>query len=221
MKKLCLLALFAVYGLAAPGFCESSLPFIVQVLGPENPQNLWQFATCRFWVASRSNQAFSGMNHGRLVWDENAGYWGMAEDACRTWSLGSGDSAVTLIAVAEYTEGVNTAAQRAFYAAASSLPGGSPSPAPMREVPQAGAFVQGTTVTVTWTAVPGQPEVAGYRVVRSPNGLAGWVEIGTTVQTSFQDTRNNGTWYYAAEILYAGTPVQRSSPHGLSAMVAI
>ena len=59
-------------------------------------------------------------------------------------------------------------------------------------------------------------------MVRSADGLAGWTAVGTvTTDLSATDAPGSGTWYYAVEVAYLGTPTQQLSPHGLAASVVV
>lgn len=218
---LAMLALLAALA-ARAGDCQNGDGrFYFVVAGPEAHSNLWQFAYVRGWQAAASTSYPGLHNHGRLVF--NSGYFFVEDNAC-AYGI-TAPTGQVLVVVAEYVEGPNTVDQRAFYAAASFAATAEVAEIPaviMREVPPASAVKNGVTVTISWSAVPSQPEVVGYQVVRSADGIAGWTNVGTvTTDLSVTDVPGIGTWYYAVEVAYSGTPTQQLSPHGLAAMVTV
>lgn len=225
MKRL--LVLLVLAALAVPllaADCQNGMGnFSFTVLGPELHDNLWQFASVRGWPSTASTTSFAGgHNHARLLFQGTQ--FGVADTPC-AYGL-SGPDGTTLVIVAEYSEDPNTTAQRGFYAAASFVtanPAPAISNATMREVPPVTAVNNAGTITVAWTEPPAQPEIIGYRVVRSADGIAGWTTVGdvATGVTSQPDTPGTGTWHYALQLRYLGSPVQQVSPHGLSASVTV
>lgn len=221
LGALCL-TLLAVAGLAAD--CDNGVnAFSFNVLGPEAHDNLWQFADVRGWKATASTSYPGGHNHARMVYYVEDNLYAVSDNACQL-GLSKNDGA-TGVCVVEYTAGENTTAQRAFVAAVSWV---NTDPitiaqATMRQVPVAAAANNAGTVTVTWTDLPTQAEIIGYRVVRSADGLASWAtvaDVAVGAQTA-PDTPGAGTWYYAVQIRYLGTPTQQVSPHGLAAQVTV
>lgn len=223
MRRLLLaLALLAV-ATAAGAQCTDWGVYRFKVTGPQDPTNLWQFAECRYWDSVASGTVADGGVHTRLQYRADDGFFYAYQGLCNTTWNG-----LTVIFVAEYTSGENLATQRAYFAAGNILPvtygSGAMTNRTMVEVPVAAAVNDAGTVTVTWTGVAAQDEVLGYRVVRSPDGLADWTAVGTDPAWGTDtdtDAPGAGTWYYAVQIRYAGTPTQQVSPHGLSASVVV
>ena len=227
MKRLAILLFLAAALGSLPVFadCQNGAgTFSFKVVGPEAHDNLWQFATVRGWRALASLTSATGShNHGRLVY--NGTQYGVSDSPC-VYGLAMPDGS-TLVIVAEYVSDPNTTAQRGFVAAASFAATDPAPPIPdatMREVPPASAANSLGTITVTWTDLPAQPEIVGYRVVRSADGIAGWTTVADVAAgvASRTDTPGPGTFYYAVEIIYLNDGTNKQvSPHGLAAVVTI
>ena len=230
MRRLAILLILAALA-AAPMFadCENGIGrFEFRVLGPELHDNLWQFATVRGWQALASATTYAGTkNHARMQYTGST--YAVSDTSCG-YGLSSPDG-TELVIVAEYASDPNTTSQRAYIAAAAFAaalaPDGMIAPIPdatMREVPPATTSNALGTITVTWTDLPAQPEIVGYRVVRSADGIAGWTTVAdvATGAGSATDTPGPGTFYYALEAIYLNDGTNKQvSPHGLASMVAI
>lgn len=227
MKRLVLLAaaLACFLPLLAADCNNGDGRFTWVVLGPENPANLWQFATVRGWKASASATVYpASHNHGRLLYTPELNEYAVDDSPCN-FGLASPNGS-TIVLAAEYVSDSGTVAQRAYIAAVSFAASLTPAPATatMAEVPPAAATRAAGTVTVTWADLPSQAAITGYRVVRSADGIAGWSTVADVLpgaQTA-QDTPGSGTWYYAAEAIYLNDGTNKVvSPHGLAAAVIV
>lgn len=221
LRAVLLAALFCA-SVAAFGQACSFQPS-VQVAGPERPDNLWQFAN---WVKVwRMTDDSIVVGVPRLYYREGAFWIGLQTLEPAAWGGTCPQPGETMIAACAYTEAANTTAQRGFYSIGSivvTAGGITTGSETMQEVPPVSVAVDAGTVTVTWSAVPSQPEVTGYQLVRSADGLATWTSVGAlTTGTTAADAPGSGSWWYAVKVAFLSTPVQQYSPHGLAAQAAI
>lgn len=225
-KRYLLLALILFFGCETLyAQCALGASLSVPLPGLDDPTNLFQFAyPCYFYKYSASGTVIQTNIRPTYI-SETDGFH-MVSKTLESVDYGGTcpTSGTQVVAVCDYVENSGTLDQRAYYAAriltitSSEVIG---TTIAMVEVPPVNVSAVGDTVTISWSAVPSNAAVAGYRVVRSADGLSNWVTVGDTTDTSKQDEPGAGTWYYALQIRYAGSPVTYLSSHGLVASITI
>lgn len=208
--------------------CDYGAGISVPLIGVEDPTNLYQFMTpCKVWLSAASGTVLPMVGQVYPVYSCETGtfYIRTYDSIDKTYYGGTCPTSGTeVVAVCDYAEGSGTTAQRGYYVARvvalnSQFPVGTA--VGVVEVPPVTAVNNAGTVTITWSAVPSNTAVAGYRVVRSADGITDWSTVGDTTDLSKTDTPGAGTWYYAVLIRYTGTPTTYVSNHGLAASVVV
>jgi len=203
--------------------CNIGSYIAMPLIGAEDPINLFQFAyPCSYYLLNNSNIIIANHLHPSYYDDRfTVVNWG----AFTAIDYGGicPSAGTIVIALCHYSEntGVN---QRAWYAVSkiiltTDMVMGNP--ASFIEVPSASAILIGDNVKISWNGVPSDDAVIGYRVIRSANGLDDWAIIGDTENLYLYDQPGIGTWYYAVEVKFAGSPITYVSRHGLSAKIII
>ncbi len=226
IKRLLCIAVALISISAFSQFCDPGTMLIQHLSNVEDPTNLFQFATpCRMYLLNASNIVLPMQEQYPIYGSQEHSFAFITRMLEKLDYGGTCPTAGTqAVAVCDYVESAGELTQTAFYAASvitinTTIPEG-----------QAVAFVEVPHLTITqnppavhleWTAVPANSAVAKYRIVRSADGLTNWAQVMDTTDTSADDSPGPGQWYYALEIVYAGSPSIYTSFHGLAAKVTI
>ncbi len=219
-----ILILFSGCAVIAQDICPLGAQLLLPLNGVTSPDNLFQFAyPCFFYLASQSNIVVA--NNLRPAYEQT---FFAAESPILTRMDYGGvcpSSGTVVVCLCHYVEHSGELLQRAWYAARTIIitqdfvTGDAVG---FTEVPSAVVSNQGGgLVRISWTAVPINDAVVGYRVIRSADGLTNWVDVSDTTNTYLDDTPGAGQWYYAVEIKFAGTPTVYVSRHGLLAAIVV
>lgn len=212
---------------AAQTLCGTGGSARLAVVGPEQPDNLWQQAAyIEFWQSANDLYGVPA-DEGALVYWQGQFYAQFTGSMATTWGGSCPAAGAEIIGAIEYCGDENTLSQRGFYAVGSLLASSDVAEAicTMHEIPQPSAVVDGGTVSLTWAACPEQASglVTGYLVQRSADGLGNWADVGAIVTSSAAtDTPGPGTWYYALQLRFQGAGIDRMTPqHGLAVQVVV
>lgn len=204
--------------------CPLGNQLIIPLTGLDDPTNLYQFAyPCYIYKYSASDIVIQ--NNIRPTYNGGQAGFGLCSKILEAVDYGGTcpTSGLQVVGICDFTTDTGTVEQRAYYSAriltitTAEVTG---DPVEMVEVPSVAVSAAGGTVTISWSAVPQNMAVAGYRVVRSSDGI-NWTTVQDTTELSIQDSPGTGTWYYALKIRYAGTPVTYTSGHGLLAVIDV
>ncbi len=223
-----IIVVFVLLCFAVPGFCQDEEcqiggEIFLPLIGVEDPTNLLQFAyPCFYYLLNSSDKVVA--NNLRPAYESNNLFVVESPPLTKVNYGGTCPSSGTnLIGLCHYSENTGELTQRAWYA--------------VRTITLTEQFVTGIGVEfvevppvsvsdrgsgiirISWNAVPPNNAVSKYRIVRSPDGLSNWATVGDTTALYLDDSPGNGRWYYALEIVFAGTPTVFCSRHGLLASI--
>jgi len=221
---ICIWFSLAVSGQAT---CAIGSGISVQLVDVERPSNLYQFMyPCQVWPKTASGTILPWVTYPEYDSDTNT-FWLMTYYSLEKvhWGGTCPSAGTEVIAVCDYAENSGTLTQKAYYAArliVVSTKFAVGTATGVLEVPHVtlSQAVPGT-IDITWEAIPANTAVAGYRLVRSADGLTNWTTVGDTTNLTLSDAPGAGTWHYALEIRYQGTPDTHVSNHGLSASITV
>ncbi|MEW5763687.1 MAG: hypothetical protein ACOYXN_00550 [Acidobacteriota bacterium] len=220
MRKALLLLFMAALALPALGQpmpCTVGGSARLEVLGPEDPTNLWQQAGyVSFWLSSDATVAVGG-SQGALHYANGHFSSCLSGVANTSWPGGvCPDEGAEIVGAVLYWSDENTLDQRAFFAVGTLLASASVAEGTctMREVPEPTATVDAGIVTLTWSAPPEAAAglVTGYQLQRSADGIS-FANVGSVVTApTTTDTPGPGTWHYALKLRFKGTGYDRMTP---------
>jgi|GEM_PF-4027284 len=214
-------------GVFAQLACSVGAGISVQLVDVQLPSNLYQFMyPCQVWPLSASGTVLPWVTYPEYD-DQTNTFWLRTYDGMEKthWGGTCPSSGTQVVAVCDYAESPGTLAQRGYYTArviTVSTQFAVGDPVGVVEVPPVTLSqpVAGT-IHAAWLSVPANTAVAGYRLVRSADGLTNWSTVTDTADTGADDTPGAGTWYYAVQVRYAGSPDLHVSNHGLSASITV
>lgn len=227
IKRILCVAVIIISAPLFAQFCDPGSMLIQNLSNVEDPTNLFQYATpCRIYLLNASNIILQ-MQEDYPVYSPETHSFGFTTTMLEKINYGGTcpASGTQAVAVCDYVTNAGELTQVAYYAASiitinTTVPEG-----------QAVAFVEVPHLSITkpnppavhvaWSAVPVNSAVAGYRLCRSPDGITNWATVTDTTNTYADDNPGAGTWYYALQIIYAGSPSTYVSYHGLLATVTI
>lgn len=204
--------------------CAIGGEIFMPIAGMEDPTNLYQFSyPCSYYLLNASDKVIA--NNLRPAYAE--GVFEVESPVLSKCNYGGSCPSVgtQVIGLCQYSAHTAELTQRAWYVAKKIVLDTQiqiSSDAQVVEVPSVSVSnLGGGVVKIMWSAVPANDAVSKYRVVKSLDGLTNWTTVGDTTDLYLNDSPGIGTFYYALEIVFVGTPTVYCSRHGLLAAIVV